>query len=740
MAAMFALRLLRLAPALLLLLVLSSSSGQANDKADAALKRLQTRHADPQVNRNQLRQEVLVFRRDFPGTMQAVKAAALLVDLPSPLDALDPAKIPPLERFDWQPKQLVAVLAEHRGRHGGYVAGVACTPDGQHVYSGGSSYVRRWDPTTMRLNEVIGPSSTVYGLAITPDGHFLAAAAADGTVNIWNISGDKAQRTAILQVATTPTYAVAFSADGKHLATASGDGQLRWWDGPWQSPPKEPIAALLAHSKAAMTVACAPDNKHLASGGLDGDIRLWDHSGATPRELHTLKEHGTDGKGVLSVAFDPTTGREPPLLASSGEDGRVRLWRLGVGRPKIVGELASKNGPIPAVTFAADGRTLAYAEGDWSVRLLDVVSRKERATLKGHAAGVTSLAFTPKDEKSGRSQHLISGSNDWTTRMWDDVTGAKPTQRTVTVGHLSAVYTASFPPDYRSLATGSEDKTVHLWDLAAAASHEKAVLRPERAVYSVAYLPDGKRLALAGATTVANLWDTEARKEVQSFKGHESVINSLMVSSDGKQLVTGSSDKTMRLWDVATGKEQRKFGDHLTPVICAAISPDGRHAASGSGSYLYDEKGQIVVKNGVVQFFDTRVRLWELPNGKEPRHIDTHTAWIYDVAFSPDNQVLASGSADLTLRLNPLAGGKDTAYTFNGHIWSIAFSPDGRLLATVGSDARVIIRDAGSGKELYNWVFHEMVRRVTFAGDGRHVAVTLYTGVVYVLRLAKAAE
>src|SRR5262249_1189161 len=98
-----------------------------------------------------LRPDVLAFLRRRAGTRDAIEAAKLLRGMVSPLDRLDPHLIPALDRFDWQPKELVAVLGEHRGRHGAPVSAVAWSGDGKLVASGGSNYlVRIWDSKTLR--------------------------------------------------------------------------------------------------------------------------------------------------------------------------------------------------------------------------------------------------------------------------------------------------------------------------------------------------------------------------------------------------------------------------------------------------------------------------------------------------------------------------------------------------------------------------------------------------------------
>src|SRR5262249_31194692 len=104
---------------------LQAAPDPAEEQAETEFKALKDRFDDANSRKDKLFQDVLEFRRTYPGSAAAVKAAGLLRQLPSPLDRLTASAIPPLEKFDWQPKELVAVLAEHRGRHGNSVNCVA---------------------------------------------------------------------------------------------------------------------------------------------------------------------------------------------------------------------------------------------------------------------------------------------------------------------------------------------------------------------------------------------------------------------------------------------------------------------------------------------------------------------------------------------------------------------------------------------------------------------------------------
>lgn len=136
-----------------LLLLVSPAVAAADDDqrvaaAEATLKPLRERLEKAQsADYEQLKRELLAFRRAFAGTPQMIEVSRMLGKLPNPMDSLDPKTIPELDRFEWQPPELVSVLGEHRGRHGGPVQAVAYSPDGKWVASGGGNYaIRIWTP------------------------------------------------------------------------------------------------------------------------------------------------------------------------------------------------------------------------------------------------------------------------------------------------------------------------------------------------------------------------------------------------------------------------------------------------------------------------------------------------------------------------------------------------------------------------------------------------------------------
>jgi WD40 repeat protein len=132
------------------------------------------------------------------------------------------------------------------------------------------------------------------------------------------------------------------------------------------------------------------------------------------------------------------------------------------------------------------------------------------------------------------------------------------------------------------LASGSEDKTVKLWDVASG-RELRTLCGHSSFVLSVAFSPDGRILASGSWDGTVKLWDVASGRELRTLSGHSSFVLSVAFSPDGRILASASDDKTVKLWDVASGRELRTLSGHSSAVLSVAFSPDGRMLASGSG-------------------------------------------------------------------------------------------------------------------------------------------------------------
>ncbi|MEH2395791.1 MAG: hypothetical protein V7K21_30510, partial [Nostoc sp.] len=193
-------------------------------------------------------------------------------------------------------------------------------------------------------------------------------------------------------------------------------------------------------------------------------------------------------------------------------------------------------------------------------------------TLTGHSNCIRSVAFSPD------GQTLASGSSDNTIKLWDVRRGNL--LQTLT-GHSGWVRSLAFSPDGQTLASGSDDDTIKLWDVRR--GNLLQTLRGHSySVYSVAFSPDGQTLASGSDENTIKLWDVKRGNLLQTLSGNYSLVLSVAFSPDGQTLASGSGDKTIKLWDVRRGNLLQTLTGHSYSVHSVAFSPDGRTLASGS--------------------------------------------------------------------------------------------------------------------------------------------------------------
>ncbi|HZT79247.1 MAG TPA: WD40 repeat domain-containing protein, partial [Gemmataceae bacterium] len=667
--------------------------------------------------------------------------------LPSPLDRLDPKHIPPLERFEGQqPADLVAVLGEHRGRQASPVLSVAYSIDGKTVASGGSNgLVRLWDTDpkkALRQEHLLGATYAVYGVAFSPDKKMLAACTSGGTLTLWDL-GEKGPRLrATFPAATSPLYAVAFDAAGRLLATGGHDTQVRLWDVS-VSPPKE-LITLPGHLKEVTSVAFAPEGGVLASGSADGTVRLWKLAGKQSEAGAVLQGHT---KPVRAVAFSPAKPRkpgDPRTLASGGDDGALRFWTVSgpaSGKERLavpVRPPRSKTDARPAVSclaYSRDGKALASGDAEGVIRVWNPSSLPGNPpALRGHVGAVAAVAFSPDGAT------VASGGHDWTVRLWDVL---RRSERVGTRGHLSANCTAAFTPDGATIITGSHDTHVRLWNVVGPEPKHRSLLKAEFLVQAMDVSLDGRTLAAGGQAHYVRLWNLAARQDPPALGRLTELPGPayrLSFSADGTHLLTWCP-RHLLLSDVKTHKELSRFEGPETGIRAAAFSPDGKLALYGTGTQLLDKRNNPVKDaKGNPVWRDLNFEALAVEDGQLVSRAKVKPDMpMHALAFTPDGKQALSADTRQAVQRWDLAGGtpKPAAPVrgTSGYAGMLVVSPDGRRLATTYLDGQVVLWDLAKGTKQRVITVPEQVGCLAFASDSRHLAVGLYTGVTYLLRL-----
>ncbi|MFB2973273.1 protein kinase [Aerosakkonema sp. BLCC-F183] len=284
-------------------------------------------------------------------------------------------------------------------------------------------------------------------------------------------------------------------------------------------------------------------------------------------------------------------------------------------------------------------------------------------TLSKHADTVTSVAFN----RDGTT--LASGSADRSINIWEWETGKLIHKLN---GHTDTITSVVFSPDGKILASGSADKTLKIWQ-ADTGKLIYSISGHSVTVFSVAFSPDGQMLASGSGDGTIKLWHTVTGKMLDVLTGHSDFVESVAFSRDGSFLASGSWDNTIKIWNIGSRKLLHSLTGHSGSVWSIALSPDAKTFASNSG--------------------DNSIKIWYMATGQLVRTLTTNSGSAWTIAYSPDGQTIASDSGDNTIKIWHTASGQ-LLRTLGGHsdqVRSVAFSPQGRTIASGSDDMTVKI-------------------------------------------------
>lgn len=501
------------------------------------------------------------------------------------------------------------------------------SPDGKRLATSVLSYVDIWDTEKGELVRTLKghvERPPVPRVTYSPDGKLLASASWDNHVIVWDAETGEPIHTlgsGYGGAVYTPYNAVVFSPDGKNLCACSGNKTISVWnvaDG-------KLINDWRAHDQTIFALEYSHDGSRIASAGVDGRVRVWNAATAALE---------TDLLGHRDVIRSLAFSNNDRTLVSAGKDQRIKRWAVKDQPPSVI--KCAKG--VWSAPFSTDGKRIATASSDKSVRVWDLANGKELASFINLPEQATSTAFSPDRKR------LAAVTNDPIVFVWN-----LETQEVLQElkGHTGGNPCVVWNTKGDRIATASYDGSIRVWD-PDRGEITLVIDKKEAGSYRIAFSPDDSTIAAAGNDGIVHLWNAKSGEETAALSGHKSKLLSVCYSRDGALLASAGFDATVRIWDVKTGECLHSMKGHGREVYGLAFTPDGSRLGSAS--------------------YDQTVRLWDVKRGVCVATVIQSDESAYALEFSPDGTRLAATFVDGSVRLldtlseaERLSSGKDNA-------------------------------------------------------------------------------
>ena len=325
---------------------------------------------------------------------------------------------------------------------------------------------------------------------------------------------------------------------------------------------------------------------------------------------------------------------------------------------------------VYSVAFSPDGRYVVSGSNDFTARVWEAATGKEVARMT-HDFDVSSVAFSP----DGR--YVVSGSFDTTARVWEAATGNEVARML----HDEWVATVAFSPDGHYVVSGGGDGTARVWEATTGKEITRMIFEGD--VLSVSFSLDGRHVASAVSaedSSAVLVWEALSGREISHMR-HDGTVWAVAFSPDGNYVASQIGDDTASIWEVSSGKEITRFTHRTSPS-----RGGGGATQRGRQTIAFSPDGKYVVSGG-----DISACVWDASTGKEISCM-IHDFGVRSVAFSPDGRYVVSGSGDGTARVWEVSSGREVSrMTHEGTVYSTVFSPDGRYVVSGsgGGTARV---------------------------------------------------
>jgi COMPASS component SWD3 len=289
-----------------------------------------------------------------------------------------------------------------------------------------------------------------------------------------------------------------------------------------------------------------------------------------------------------------------------------------------------KSGSILAVS--SDAEAIASRQSDCSIKVWDALTEETHYVIPKHNAGF--FKTVALDETGTTLIRVLARKRNGVgsvAEVWQE----GELQFTL-VGHEDEISAIAISPDGHTLATGSHDKTIKLWNLdngklLCTFCSQLFVGTHSEAVAAVTFSHDGEQLISSSHDRTIKVWNLRNRERPRTLCQRITAVQSIVVTPNGKAIATVSWDRIVRLWDLGSGDLLKTFEGHIATVSAIAFSPDGKVLISASS--------------------DRTIKLWDAETGKLGNVLEGHTEAIEHLAISSDGHKIVTSSSDKILKI-----------------------------------------------------------------------------------------
>ena len=501
--------------------------------------------------------------------------------------------------------------------------------------------------------------------------------------------------------------AVAFSRDLRLFAVA-------WYDHGYQIELYEletgkKLRTLQGHRGRIYGLSFSNLADQIASSGEDGSVRVWETESG--KMLQDCRGHTGN---VWHVSFSPDGER----LVSASADGTVRQWSTETGQ-EISKQFDRHQGDVTIAVYSPDGSRIASCAHDRTIRVWNASDQSELMVLYGERPATT-LGFAADGQLVG------VGDRTSIVRFWN--VASDEASPWLLQGHTKSIYPIQVSPDGAWIASGGWDNKVNVWN--AQTGRLMATKQTSAPVKSLCFTPDSSSvITIDSEVPYFRRWnfhtdEVVAEKVVDALR---EVPATLALSPDGKQLAAAGLAGA-QVWELATGKLIKTLSTWDCYAHKLAFSPDGKWligpgpgvgATSLWSTQSYQLHAQLRKEtpgelNFAVAFSpdsrlaatgarDSEMQLWEVASGKLLQVLPGHTDEIFAIAFHPTEPRMASAGRDRLIQIWDLNSGKVMA-SLKGHksyVWSLAYANDGETLVSGGGDTTIRLWSTRSARDMF---------------------------------------